>query len=30
MAKPWRRISSAPSRRFFSKRCPPPAKALSR
>ena len=27
-AKPWRRLSSTPSRRFFSKRCPPPAQAL--
>ena len=27
-AKPWRRLSSTPSRRFFSKRCPPPAAAL--
>jgi TRAP-type C4-dicarboxylate transport system substrate-binding protein len=27
-AKPWRRLSSTPSRRFFSKRCPPPAEAL--
>jgi hypothetical protein len=26
--KPWRRLSSTPSRRFFSKRCPPPAAAL--
>jgi TRAP-type transport system periplasmic protein len=28
MAKPWHRISTKPSRRYFSKRCPPPAKAL--
>ena len=27
-AKPWRRLSRTPSRRFFSKRCPPPAAAL--
>jgi TRAP-type C4-dicarboxylate transport system substrate-binding protein len=27
-AKPWRRVSSAPSRAAFSKRCPPPAAAL--
>lgn len=27
-AKPWRRLSSAPTRRYFSKRCPPPAEAL--
>jgi len=27
-AKPWRRLSDTPSRRFFSKRCPPPAAAL--
>ena len=27
-AKPWRQLSSTPSRRFFSKRCPPPAAAL--
>ena len=27
-AKPWRRLSDNPSRRFFSKRCPPPAGAL--
>jgi TRAP-type C4-dicarboxylate transport system substrate-binding protein len=26
--KPWRRLSSTPSRKFFSKRCPPPAAAL--
>jgi TRAP-type C4-dicarboxylate transport system substrate-binding protein len=26
--KPWRRISHAPSQRYFSKRCPPPAAAL--
>jgi len=27
-AKPWRRVSTTPSRRYFSKRCPPPANAL--
>jgi TRAP-type C4-dicarboxylate transport system substrate-binding protein len=27
-AKPWRRLSSSPTRRYFSKRCPPPAEAL--
>lgn len=27
-AKPWRRISDTPSRRYLSKRCPPPAAAL--
>jgi TRAP-type C4-dicarboxylate transport system substrate-binding protein len=27
-AKPWRRLSSSPSRRYFSKRCRPPAEAL--
>jgi TRAP-type C4-dicarboxylate transport system substrate-binding protein len=27
-AKPWRRISDTPSRRYFSKRCPPPSAAL--
>ena len=26
--KPWRRISETPSRRYFSRRCPPPAAAL--
>ncbi len=26
--KPWRRLSDTPSRRYFSKRCPPPAAAL--
>ena len=26
--KPWRRLSDAPTRRYFSKRCPPPADAL--
>jgi TRAP-type C4-dicarboxylate transport system substrate-binding protein len=26
--KPWRRLSNAPTRRYFSKRCPPPATAL--
>jgi TRAP-type C4-dicarboxylate transport system substrate-binding protein len=29
-AKPWQRISSTPSARHFSKRCPPPANALPR
>jgi TRAP-type transport system periplasmic protein len=29
-AKPWQRISTAPSARFFSKRCPPPDNALLR
>jgi TRAP-type C4-dicarboxylate transport system substrate-binding protein len=28
-AKPWRRLSSTPSQRYFSKRCLPPAEALS-
>jgi len=28
-AKPWRRLSSTPTRRYFSKRCPPPAAALT-
>jgi TRAP-type C4-dicarboxylate transport system substrate-binding protein len=28
-AKPWRRLSDRPTRRYFSKRCPPPAAALS-
>jgi TRAP-type C4-dicarboxylate transport system substrate-binding protein len=27
-AKPWRRLSSTPTRRYLSKRCPPPAEAL--
>ena len=27
-AEPWRRLSSTPTRRYFSKRCPPPAEAL--
>ena len=27
-AKPWRRLSETPTRRYFSKRCPPPAAAL--
>ena len=27
--KPWRRLAAAPSRRFFSTRCPPPVRALS-
>src|SRR3954454_2853947 len=27
-AKPWRRLSSTPTRHYFSKRCPPPAEAL--
>jgi hypothetical protein len=26
--QPWRRIASAPTRRYFAKRCPPPATAL--
>jgi TRAP-type C4-dicarboxylate transport system substrate-binding protein len=26
--KPWRRVSETPTRRYFSKRCPPPAAAL--
>ncbi len=26
--KPWRRLSDTPSRRYFSKRCPPPPAAL--
>ena len=26
--KPWRRLSDSPSRRYFSKRCPPPPAAL--
>jgi hypothetical protein len=30
MAKPWLRISAAPSPRFLSTRCPPPAGALPR
>jgi TRAP-type C4-dicarboxylate transport system substrate-binding protein len=30
MAKPWRRIASSPSSRFFSSRCPPPPQALPR
>jgi TRAP-type C4-dicarboxylate transport system substrate-binding protein len=29
-AKPWRRIATIPTRRFFSKRCPPPHAALRR
>ena len=29
-AKPWQRISTTPSARAFSKRCPPPANALPR
>jgi len=28
--KPWQRISSTPSSRYFSKRCPPPGNALPR
>ena len=28
--KPWRRVSATPSARHLSKRCPPPARALSR
>jgi Bacterial extracellular solute-binding protein, family 7 len=27
-AKPWRRLSDTPTRRYFSKRCPPPAAAF--
>jgi hypothetical protein len=27
-AKPWRRVSDTPSRRYLSKRCSPPAAAL--
>jgi TRAP-type C4-dicarboxylate transport system substrate-binding protein len=27
-AKAWRRLSASPTRRYFSKRCPPPAQAL--
>jgi hypothetical protein len=30
LAKPWNRISATPSRRFLSRRCPPPAGALPR
>jgi TRAP-type transport system periplasmic protein len=30
MAKPWRRIATVPSLRFFNKRCPPPQNALPR
>ena len=30
LAKPWNRISTTPSRRFLSRRCPPPAGALPR
>jgi hypothetical protein len=26
--RPWRQIATAPTRRYFAKRCPPPAKAL--
>jgi hypothetical protein len=26
--KPWRRLSDSPTRRYFSKRCPPPPAAL--
>jgi TRAP-type transport system periplasmic protein len=29
-AKPWQRISTTPSARYLSKRCPPPANALPR
>jgi hypothetical protein len=29
-AKPWQRISSTPSSRSFSERCPPPDNALPR
>jgi hypothetical protein len=28
VAEPWRRVSTAPSRSFLSRRCPPPASAL--
>jgi hypothetical protein len=28
--KPWRRISSTPSRRYLARECPPPARALAR
>jgi hypothetical protein len=28
-AKPWRRVSDTPLRRYFSKRCPPPRCAVS-
>ena len=28
-ADPWRRLSTTPTRRYFSKRCPPPAAALT-
>jgi hypothetical protein len=28
-AKPWRLVNKTPSRRYFSKRCPPPAQALA-
>lgn len=27
-ARPWRRVSSQPSRKYFSKECPPPTRAL--
>ena len=27
-AKPWRRLATTPTRRFFSKRCSPPSAAL--
>jgi hypothetical protein len=30
LAKPWNRIGATPSRRFLSRRCPPPAGALTR
>jgi hypothetical protein len=26
--RPWRRLATAPTRRYFAKRCPPPANAL--
>jgi TRAP-type transport system periplasmic protein len=28
--RPWRRLSTTPTRRYFSRRCPPPAAALPR
>ena len=30
LVKPWNRIGATPSRRFLSRRCPPPAGALTR
>jgi hypothetical protein len=30
LAKPWNRIGATPSRRFLSRRCPPPAGAVPR